>query len=200
MIMKKYWLNKFIPLCASRLGHEAIKRGRQPFEDHSPRREPDFRSEYPAITSLCRPNFGLVCKLEKWDKIAYSTTQLNRLDYFAVAALEVLFIFRNHGEAADWYREKSECLPGNIIVEGNDPLDPQLAGRGRSCGGDWCLTEKTYKKRATKCGIVAICRHDHSPSLDIPMQCEPFMKQYDKGARNPVAIDENAYSKLVKLL
>ncbi|MBK5446841.1 hypothetical protein JFU13_28460 [Peribacillus sp. TH24] len=115
------------PLCKNKRGREAIdKYGYKPFIDHSVRREPNFESEYPGITSICRGrNFAPRLKVN--DTIAYITGPgryggMKETHYRLVAILQVIYKFPNHQSAANWYMQQGLALPLNCMIEGNHPL------------------------------------------------------------------------------
>jgi len=71
--MRKIRLVTYIPLCYSMYGMKAIEEyGLKPFIDASCRREPDFESNFPSITALCRKN-KLAPQLKVGDIVVYLT-------------------------------------------------------------------------------------------------------------------------------
>jgi hypothetical protein len=111
----------FRPLLNTREGRAAVDRfGLPPFIDGSCRREPDFQSEYPSITGLCRKD-KFAPRLHVGDTAIYVTTK-GRWNRRLVAVLRVRERFESHAEAAAWYHEMEVALPSNCLVEGNPPI------------------------------------------------------------------------------
>ena len=127
-------LNSYRPLCINEYGRNAIMRyDLPPFIDSSCRRDPDLVIEYPSMTSFCRgANFDPT--LSVGDIVVYMT---RTGDYGAfssgnrvlTAILEVVEIYDNHFDAAQWYEKHGVALPSNCIVPGNPPYEwSQTAG------------------------------------------------------------------------
>jgi hypothetical protein len=106
-------------------GREAVKRfALPPFVDGSCRREPDFESEFPSISGLCR-KAKFAPRLHVGDTAIYVTTK-GGWGRRLVAVLRVRERFDSHAEAAEWYRELGLALPGNPLYrELHDP--PQVS-------------------------------------------------------------------------
>lgn len=132
------YLNQFEPLSRSSLGRAAIAQYQlAPFLDGSCRREPDFESEFPSITSLCRAGH-FAPRLIEGDVVAYTTPNFSypprtpcarRL----VAVLRVLESWRvvtkgngmeAHAQAEEWYRQQGLGVPSNCMTSefGRRPL------------------------------------------------------------------------------
>ena len=125
--MSKILLNTYRPLNLTNYGSEAsIKFNVPPYVDGSCRREPDFESEYPSITALCR---GRACapRLFEGDRTVYLTVKsdygnLGETHYRLTAILKIYKRFENHQDAASWYLKNKIQLPSNCLIDGNPPL------------------------------------------------------------------------------
>lgn len=125
--IKTIRLNSFKPLCWSDIGKKAIAEyGLPPFIDNSCRREPDFESKHPPITTICRQEL-FAPNLCSNDIVIYITTQgqwyKNFNHHRLVAILEVMEQRKSHESAVPFYINKGINLPSNCIVEDNPPLD-----------------------------------------------------------------------------
>lgn len=129
--MPRSFLATYRPLCRTRKGQEAIQRhALQPFVDGSCRREPDFESEQPSITALCRGRM-FAPRLRVGDQVAYVTKKGAYGKYECshwrlVALLKVIERFECHDDAAAWYRARGFDIPRNCITTGSLPLDLEL--------------------------------------------------------------------------
>lgn len=118
----RIYLNSFNPLIVNKYGKIAIKKYDFPsFIDGSCRREPDFENELPCITGLCRPSFAE--KVNVNDIVVYVTNKKGVGTRKIVAVLEVINIFENHRNAADWYIKENRQIPNNIMVDETKPFD-----------------------------------------------------------------------------
>ena len=127
------YLTTYHPLVETRSGRAAIETfGFPPYVDDSCRREPDFESEFPSITALCRGS-KFAPRLRESDHIAYMTVKgpypgLGERHRRLTAILKVGRRFQTHCEAASWYRENGLSLPSNCIVDDNPPLELEMTG------------------------------------------------------------------------
>ena len=127
------YLTTYHPLEGTRRGRIAIDTfGFPPYVDDSCRREPDFESEFPSITALCRRS-KFAPRLWESDYIAYMTVKgrysgLDEHHWRLTAILRVARRFETHWEAANWYQEQGLSLPSNCIVDGNLPLELEKTG------------------------------------------------------------------------
>lgn len=125
--VKTIRLDSYHPLCGGPIGMRAVNEfGLLPFLDGSCRREPDFESDFPSITTLCRQQL-FAPNLWPNDIIIYITTKGCWLtDYFyyrLVAILTVSVRKESHFQAKTWYNSNSSTgIPSNCIVDGNKPL------------------------------------------------------------------------------
>jgi len=118
-------LNSFRPLCSTEIGLKAIGTNQfPPFIDASCRREPDFESDYPSITSLCRQEM-FAPHLYPNDIIVYITVKgkwLTGYDHHRlIAILEVIDHKNSHAEGASWYRSRNVRIPSNCMIPDNPP-------------------------------------------------------------------------------
>jgi hypothetical protein len=124
--IKTIRLNSFRPLCITPIGMRAIsEHGCKPFIDASCRREPDFESNNPSITSLCRQEM-FAPNLYPNDIIVYITVKgkwFRDYDHHRlIAILEVINKRENHMQAASWYKTNCETgIPSNCMVPSNPP-------------------------------------------------------------------------------
>ncbi len=120
-------LNSFKPLCWSDIGKKAIEiHGLPRFIDNSCRREPDFESKFPPITTICRQEL-FAPKLIPNDIVIYITTQGKWYEDYdhhrLVAILEVIDQRPSHESASAYYLHRGLKLPSNCLVEDNPPLE-----------------------------------------------------------------------------
>ena len=97
-----------------------------PFIDASCRREPDFESEFPSITALCRQEkFAPI--LFPNDIVVYITVKGKWLtDYDHYRLISILVVTEkkeSHLQGAAWYRSKNIPLPSNCMVDDNYPFE-----------------------------------------------------------------------------
>jgi hypothetical protein len=166
-----YFLCSFRPLAATSTGRAASASfGLPPFVDASCRREPDFESDFPSITALCRCGY-FAPRLEVGDSIVYITKKsqypgIAERHCRLVAILKVIATFQSHSSAAEWYRARQLPLPSNCMVFGNPPLP--LEKTDRFCD-DLSRWDASYRLRAKTWGIFHVCealfRELHHPPV-----------------------------------
>jgi len=123
----------FHPLCEHAWGRAAIRHyGFHLFEDGSCRKEPDFLSRYPSITSLCRGRV-LVPQLKPGDEVMYMSVKKKwdsepSTHWRLVALLRVVKACASHEIAAAWYRAKGLPVPSNCLLRGSKPLPLKQTG------------------------------------------------------------------------
>jgi hypothetical protein len=133
-ITNRCFLVSFRPLVQNRDGREAVRRYElPPFIDGSCRREPDFETLFPSITSTCRAG-SFAPRVVVGDRIAYITVQgyylsLRVPHWRLVAVLKVIQRFDSHEEAAIWYTQQGLSLPSNCLVKDNPPKNFELTNR-----------------------------------------------------------------------
>lgn len=116
-----WFYTSFRPILNTSAGRAAINRfGLPPFIDGSCRREPDFESEFPSISGLCRKN-KFAPRPHVGDTAIYVTTR-GAWGRRLVAVLCIRERFESHNEAAAWYRKVGLPLPSNCWVDGNPPI------------------------------------------------------------------------------
>ena len=132
-----YYQVSYHPLCSTPFGRNSAVgiHSRKPFLDHSCRREPDFTSENPGITALCRgANFAP--KLKVGDRIAYITVKRTYSKWvpccsdgsLITACLEVITVCKTHHDAEQWYNSRGFKVPSNCITPTNGLLQHELTG------------------------------------------------------------------------
>ena len=163
-------LVKYSPLNSTEAGQRAVARfGLPPYADGSCRREPDFESQHPSITALCRRSL-FAPHLKEGDEVLYLTVK----DFYGktfkhrrvVALLKVLKRFESHPDAARWYAAQGEKLPSNCMVPGNPPLPLTHTTRGASncapgCGSATATLKQWnahYQKRADEVPVFLACK------------------------------------------
>ncbi len=125
--IKSIRLNSFRPLCMTDIGLRAVNDfDCPPFIDASCRREPDFESEFPSITALCRQEkFAPI--LFPNDIVVYITVKGKWLtDYDHYRLISILVVTEkkeSHLQGAAWYRSKNIPLPSNCMVDDNYPFE-----------------------------------------------------------------------------
>lgn len=207
--MGNFYLNSYIPLVTFKERHADIERlGIPSYVDASCRREPDFESEFPSITGLCRGD-KFVTRLQVGDKVVYRTKKgrfenYPELHWRIVAGLEVITVLQTHDEAKQWYQKKGLPLPTNCMVAGNKPKSelectPLSKTRGRhSSIWSW---DNHYRARAHACGLVAVCRpiwvELHGPPVWTEMdEYKTFGRQMV--TRNPPGITKEQFKTLLR--
>lgn len=168
------FLVMYEPLCSNKRGREAIARyGYKPFIDHSVRREPNFESEYPGITSICRGR-NFAPRLKVGDTIAYITKpgrygELKEDHYRMVAILKVIHKFLDHQSAANWYLQQEMELPLNCMIDGNPPLeyDRTIHTPLNALGA-----EQEYYRRVTNNSDYLVCE-----SLKLELENPPIIRK-----------------------
>lgn len=176
------WYNSFGPLSSTVAGRAAVDRyGLPPFVDGSCRREPDFESAYPSISSLCRFR-QFAPRLREGDLVVYVTNKKSfgpraPAERRLVAVLRVAHRFKSHKLAAQWYRGHGLPLPGNCLVRGNPPLslDRTHQSTPPDCDaqdtGDAIIRvwDEAYQYRSRACGAFLVCeplfRELHHPPV-----------------------------------
>jgi hypothetical protein len=154
-----HFLCSFRPLAESEHGRKAIASfGLPPFVDASCRREPDFESQFPSITALCRCG-SYAPRLGVGDSIVYITKKaqypgIEEPHSRLVAILKVVATFQSHSSAADWYRARQLPVPSNCIVFGNPPLPLEKTDRFYEDLNRW---DAIYRLRAKTWGIFHVC-------------------------------------------
>lgn len=147
----------FHPISETPVGQRAVSKfGYPPYIDGSCRREPDFQSPYPSITSLCRGN-RFVPRLKRGDLILYLTVQGRwedrRPHWRLVGLLRVVHTLPSHEAAATWYVSRGLPAPSNCTIRGSRPLPiSRTAGVPRELAA---TTPKSRQLRAWDAGYKA---------------------------------------------
>jgi hypothetical protein len=148
------FLVTFRPLVNRRAGRVAAERfGLPPFIDGSCRREPDFESEFPSISALCRDK-NFAPRLQIGDTAVYLTTKGRwgrhpESHWRLVGVLRVKERFETHAAAAEWYREQDLPLPSNCWVVGNPPIPYEQTVQD----SPWETWDRSYRARARRCPV-----------------------------------------------
>ena len=223
--MVKYFINTFHPICSTKFGREAVGKYKiPPYVDCSCRREPDFESEFPSITAICRVN-KFAPRLNKGHKIIYLTVQGSYeenlpLHYKLIAALEVIERFENHMDAAEWYKKQELRIPSNCLVENNPPIPIENTFGGRKKDlqrfnkypenlkrdamekylKEW---DKEYWERVNKYPVFLITKKEYlelnDPKIIYP---DDLLKIFGRIPRtqNPPEITESEYKNLFRYI
>jgi hypothetical protein len=121
------YLISYSPLANSTFGRTvAAHNSIPPYVDASCRREPDFESDPPSVSGLCRPRF--IATLAVGGVLVYVTKKstVHREGRRLVAVLHLNRPFASHAAAAAWYQANGLRVPYSCIVPGNDPLPIHL--------------------------------------------------------------------------
>lgn len=164
------YLVSYRPLAVTARGRKAsLKHGLSAFVDGSCRREPDFESPVPAITSLCRRG-KFVPRLCVGDEVIYITVKssfgsaTDETHYRLVAHLRITHISNTHPAAAAWYISQGLAVPSNCMISGSlpKPYDQtngrngcQYRGKPEDVKLRWW--DGGYRKRAMMVAVVAHC-------------------------------------------
>ena len=151
------YINTYRPLINNRFGKQAQQKHRHPpFADASCRREPDFESEFPSISALCRAHM-FAPRLHEGDRVIYLTKKGSGIKGMRhlVAALEVVSRFENHKNASAWYLQRGLPIPSNCLVRGNEPLSIDHTDHHQKNVELWDLS---YQLRARKNGTFLVCK------------------------------------------
>lgn len=197
------FLNSYNPLIKNRRGRSVVgKYGILPYVDDSCRREPDFESDYPSITALCRAGNFAPHRNES-DVVVYITTKGKYPGYPGphwrlTAILEVVRRFETHREASKWYISRGLKIPSNCIVPGNNPLPLEMT----SNKDKYSRVERwdaVYKKRARADGVFLACKPIFSGLCNPPIITEEIICcVFGKipSTRNPPKISDDEYNNL----
>lgn len=210
------YLAKYHPLNSTSEGRRAATQFNVlPYVDGSCRREPDFESEFPSISALCRGKL-FAPRLEEGDEIVYITIK-NRYGetskhWRIVAHLKIFKCFDTHLKAAEWYREKVGKLPSNCMVAGNPPIPLYRTLHGASycapgCGSAAATLKQRnehYQERADTTPIFFACetvwKELNSPTILTDKAAFKILKSKKRvNARNPIEITNAELKALEKL-
>jgi hypothetical protein len=198
------YLCSFRPLIEMPKGKKAVaKWNLPPFIDASCRREPDFESDCPSITALCRMS-RFAPRLQEMDTIVYITRKSSYFNTSArhwrlVAILRVKKTLSSHSNAADWYRTRHLPVPSNCMVFGNPPVPLDKTDQFHDDLHRW---DAIYRDRARRYGVFHICENIFRELNSPPLITEEMMKAIFgriPGTRNPPAITNEQYERLLAL-
>lgn len=199
-----HYLSTFWPLCITAAGRRASNQfGHPPFVDASCRREPDFESAFPSITTICHAD-KFAPRLHEGDRVIFMTRKGRYLDdahsrWRLVAALEVAHRFDDHRQAAEWYRAKALPLPSNCMVKGSEPLPLDHTAQPTK---NLCQWDLGYWKRARANGTFLACN-----KLYLELSAPPPVEEADlirifgrvPVTRNPPRISSDDFNALLAL-
>jgi hypothetical protein len=203
MFKSRIYLNSFYPLCHNKFGLKAIEEyDFSNYIDGSCRREPDFENEFPCITGLCRPRFSE--KLNKNSLIVYVTNKKGVGSRKIIAVLEVIKIFENHREAANWYVSKNKIIPNNLIVNETKPLDLDKTHRFHGINekdenkiiSKW---DKLYQHRSKENSKVAQCKILYI-ELNLPKILDQSKFTRKLIAQNPPILNDKEWETIKELI
>ena len=191
-------LNTYEPLVFTGTGRKAHEKyGFPPFIDSSCRREPDFESEYPSITALCRgPNFApyrnkgdIIIYLSYKNRYPFIPGSPNESHWKFVAILEVICHLESHQDAADWYRARNLRLPYNCMVQGTEPFpQDQTCPIPSEYHDSLHAWDQSYWERAQTYPDFLICTTQYlnlrnPPDMTEEIMCKVFGEKH--GTQNP---------------
>ena len=201
------FLNSFNPLVRFPSGRRAIAEHQlPPFVDYSCRREPDFESNYPSISALCRID-KLVSRVHPGDIVVYLTNKDRCLGVEPghrrlVAILAVLERFESHTQAAVWYQARGERLPVNCMVAGNPPLVIDRTAPITEFKSDLRRWDLEYHRRARRCGIFLACTARYLELHNPPIVIDDMLRTAFgrvPGTQNPPEVSVEALAALRQL-
>jgi len=165
------YLCTYNPLVMFAGGLDAIRdHGVRPYVDASCRPEPDLEHPLPGITALSQGNAAFALRLQPGDVVVYITTKARYENWPTehwrlTAVLKVVERFESHEEAAAWYRANGVPLPGNCVVEGNDPVPLERTSgvyrgddRKERVPEDVAEWDGRHWSRVAACGVFLACR------------------------------------------
>ena len=126
LVSHSIYLASYHPLAMNARGKSAVEKFcLPPYVDHSCRREPDFESQFPSISAICRGS-KFAPRINKSDVVVYMTVKGRYCDYRdphwrLTAILQVIKRFKSHREAAEWYENQGLEPPSNCMIRNNPP-------------------------------------------------------------------------------
>lgn len=205
--MGMIFLSSYNPLIKNRRGKYVIeKHGMLPYVDDSCRREPDFESEYPSITALCRGG-NFAPRVNESDVVIYITNKGKYPGYPVshwrlTAILQVKRRFETHTDASKWYTSRGLKIPSNCIVPGNSPLP-----LGFTSNKDNFPTverwDAVYRKRVRANGVFLVCKQIFLKLHKPPVITKEILRSaFDRTTAplNPPKISGNEYDRFIQLM
>ena len=197
------YLNSYRPLVMNGRGRTAIhKYGFPPFVDYSCRREPDFESKFPSITTLCRGS-NFAPRLNETDIVVYMTVKRRYPGYKSkhrrlTAILKVIKRFESHRLAANWYQDNGLRVPSNCMVEANPPLELDKTSNLENFNSveHWDIG---YRRRSRRNGVFLVCDWMFLELKSPPVVTEDMLIEVFCGipcTQNPPSISDEEYSKV----
>ena len=197
------YLASYHPLTMNARGRSAIENFcLPPYVDHSCRREPDFESQFPSISAICRGS-KFAPRINEADIVVYITVMGkysgHRDPHWRLTAiLKVIKLFDTHIDAADWYEKQGLEPPSNCMTRTNPPRrlaetsNPKNYRRVQR----W---DALYWKRIRETPVFLVCRPLFIELYDPPVLTRKFMLQtFDRipATRNPPRISVQEYQRL----
>ena len=198
------FLSTYSPLIVNKRGWSVVKeRGVPPYVDSSCRREPDFGSELPSISALCRAS-KFAPRLNKSDVVVYLTFKgayrgHPGRHWRLTGVLKVIERFESHRDAAKWYVDKGLQLPSNCIV----PENPPLSLDETSNPSNYPSVERWdagYRARTRKFGVFLACESLFLELHDPPVVTQEMMyAAFGRvpGTRTPPKISDQEFERLI---
>ena len=188
-------------------GKSAIQKyGFPPYVDDSIRREPDFESQFPSITAICRAG-KFAPRLKESDTVVYITVKGKYPGYRdrhwrLTAILKVIKRFKSHQHAAKWYRKQGVEVPSNCIVKGNSALSLDQTSN-RDNRGSVKRWDAVYRMRTIKTPEFLACKAvflklNNPPVVTEEMMCYAFGRV--RRTQNPPAITEEEYQRFTSIV
>lgn len=130
-----YYLVTYRPLALTQHGQTSARNNNIPlYVDASCRREPDFQSQFPSISAICRGR-NFAPRVSQCDHIIYLTSKGSYPNgpplphWRLVAHLQVhTQPFSTHAAAEVWYKQQNMPTPSNCMVQGSNPLPLSQCG------------------------------------------------------------------------
>ena len=200
---RSIYLASYRPLTMNARGKAAIEDfGLPPYVDHSCRREPDFESQFPSISAICRGS-KFAPRINESDLVVYITVMGRYFGYRdthwrLTAILEVISRFESHREAAEWYQTQGLEPPNNCMIRDNPPR--RLAETSNP--KNYLRVERwdaLYRKRIRETPVFLVCRPLFLELDDPPVLTRRFMLQTFgrvPATRNPPRISVQEYQNL----
>ena len=172
------------------------------FVDGGIRREPSLEHEMPGITSICRGS-TFAPSLIPGDHIIYFTTKQSHSGSpstvnYLVAALRIEKTFRNHQDAAAYYRKLGKVLPVNCMVKGTS-----YRILGNVSMGNHKAQDNFYAARVKANPIFHVCKkmkaNLHNPKGISEQQLIKLIGR-NKMARNCMTITKSQFTKLLTMI
>ena len=184
---RSIYLASYHPLTMNAQGRSAIEDfGLSPYVDHSCRREPDFESQFPSISAICRGS-KFAPRINRADLVVYMTVMGRYSGYTGphwrlTAILEVIKQFKSHDKAAEWYQRQGLGLPSNCMIRGNPPRRLAETSNPKNRVERW---DAFYWKRIRETPVFLVCRPLFLELDDPPVLTRKFIFWQDSANAKP---------------